>query len=496
MASHNTVTITGGNASYVQLNFKDIEMRRVLNDKYSFFLSKAVHMASYKKGHWNGNIYFLTPQNKWPTGLIPQLKETCKEMGVDLVDARPPVESLKPTPAIIKDFIKSLNLTYEPYDYQMKSFITAVLKGRSLCISPTSSGKSLMIYLYVMWHRRLNPDQPALILVPSKSLVSQLADDFVEYGYDEGGIVQIAQGVKKETAFDAKIVFSTWQSLYKQPYAYYKKLNNSVIVADEVHKFKANEVKKLFDNMPNVNNRVGFTGTLTNNDADSRIDELTLRGIFGEPKQFVTTDELMSRGKVAQLKIKMLDITYSKDTCFSLPKKYEYMDEVSFLEKHKPRNDFIINLTMKCKGSTLLLFKTIEHGKYLRDRLKEVSDKPVYFIDGSVKAAKRDEIKAAVEKEDAILVASLGTTSTGVSIKGLDNMMIVSPTKSRITVIQSIGRLLRLQKEGDNKVKFFDFADNLSTPKRTNFTYNHAKRRLEYYFEEDFHVDVTKINLK
>ena len=99
------------------------------------------------------------------------------------------------------------------------------------------------------------------------------------------------------------------------------------------------------------------------------------------------------------------------------------------------------------------------------------------------------------QQNDAIIVASYGTFSTGINIKNLHNVIFASPSKSRIRNLQSIGRVLR---KGKNKVKakLFDIADDTTHNSRKNYTLNHFIERVKIYNQEQFNYDISTINIK
>ena len=118
------------------------------------------------------------------------------------------------------------------------------------------------------------------------------------------------------------------------------------------------------------------------------------------------------------------------------------------------------------------------------------------FWPEKLSSTKPNEIRAIVEKENnAIIVASYGTFSTGINVRNLHNIIFASPSKSRIRNLQSIGRGLRL---GDNKKKavLFDIADDLRYKKHENFTLKHFRDRVRIYNEERFEYKLYNIELK
>jgi superfamily II DNA or RNA helicase len=138
-----------------------------------------------------------------------------------------------------------------------------------------------------------------------------------------------------------------------------------------------------------------------------------------------------------------------------------------------------------------------DHGMPLYELINtSARNKKVFFIYGGVNVEDREEVRAIAEKENnAIIVASYGTFSTGINIKNLHNIVFASPSKSRIRNLQSIGRVLR---KGDNKTKatLYDLADDISYKSRKNYTLNHMIERVKIYSEENFNYDIVNVTLK
>jgi superfamily II DNA or RNA helicase len=182
------------------------------------------------------------------------------------------------------------------------------------------------------------------------------------------------------------------------------------------------------------------------------------------------------------------------------PQKFEaFEDEIQYIINHDKRNNFIKNLTLDLKGNTLVLFQRVEsHGAVLHDLINSSTKdtRKVFFIHGGVDTSERELVREITEKEDnAIIVASYGTFSTGINIKNLHNVIFASPSKSRIRNLQSIGRVLR---KGKNKTKavLYDISDDCTYGSRKNYTLNHLIERIKIYNEEDFNYEITTINLK
>lgn len=267
-------------------------------------------------------------------------------------------------------------------------------------------------------------------------------------------------------------------------------------VVANCHGAKATELSKILQGATNAKYRFGLTGTLTG----MVCHEFQITGLLGSIFQANTTKELQDKGVLSNCTIYMVDLKYPADEAKQLWKetkelKKTYFDEVDFVNHHIKRQLFIRNLVCSLKGTTLILFRFREHGEWLYNLIKEkIGDsRPIYHIDGKVDAKKREEIRQELKKPDsnAILVFSVATSATGIDIKSIENL-ILSPSKSKVQTLQSIGRSLRLC-EGKNGAKVFDIVDDLRTGRRRNFLYNLAQKRLEFYTAEGFDVQFKSV---
>lgn len=338
-----------------------------------------------------------------------------------------------------------------------------------------------MIYSLVRFH--VNVKRNVLIVVPTTSLVEQMYKDFEEYGWlASKHCHKIYAGQEKYTDHD--VVISTWQSIYKEPNKFFSRFD--VVIGDEAHLFKAKSLTTLMSKLHDCKYRIGFTGTLDG----ANVNQLVLEGVFGRCSKVTRTNELMEQGHVAKLKVKIILLKH-KEQLFD-----GYQDEIDYLIEHDVRNNFIKNLTLDLKGNTLVLFNYVErHGIPLYELINSNTDNSVYLVHGGVDVNDREDIRFLTEKSDnAIIIASYGTFSTGINIRNLHNVIFASPSKSRIRNLQSIGRVLR---KGDNKSKatLYDIADDISTDRGNNYTLNHLMERVKIYSEEKFDYEIIEVQL-
>ena len=244
----------------------------------------------------------------------------------------------------------------------------------------------------------------------------------------------------------------------------------------------------------NAKYRIGTTGTLD----DSKVHKLVLEGLFGPVTSVTTTRELIDKKQLADLIIQCLILKYAKEECIQV-KRLNYQEEMDYIVSHKKRNNFIKNLTKNQTGNTLVLFQYVEkHGKILHDLIGDTLDphtRKLFFVYGGTETKDRETIRSITENENnAIIVASYGTFSTGINIRNLHNVIFASPTKSKIRILQSLGRGLRL---GDNKVKanLYDIADDFSHKEKRNFTLSHFMERINTYSEQEFDYELDHVDI-
>jgi superfamily II DNA or RNA helicase len=432
---------------------------------------------------WDGKIRLYESRTRQMyRGLVPYIKSFCEDRDYDFKYET--VQESSITLSEAKQFAQSINCKYEPRDYQLEAFVHAINKKRALLLSPTASGKSLIIYLIM---RYINVTK-ILIIVPTTSLVSQLYSDFSDYGYDSDNCIHtIFAGRDKQS--DMPVTISTWQSLYELPSSYFQQYD--AVIGDEAHLFKAKSLTHIMTSLTNAKYRIGTTGTLDG----TKTNKLVLEGLFGPVKKVITTKELMDQKHVADFSIKCLLLKHSNSIC-QAAKNFTYQQEIEYLVLNESRNKFIANLALSLSGNTLVLYQYVDkHGKILYDLINR-DDRKVFFIYGKTDVEIREEVRHIMEKEtNAIIVASYGTTSTGVNIRNLHNIIFASPSKSRIRNLQSIGRSLRTS-ETKTSATLYDIADDLRYNKKENYTLRHLTERIKIYSEEKFSFKLYKLDLK
>ena len=460
-----------------------------LSDEFTFDVPGAKFMPQYRNKYWDGKIrLFNTQTGEIYVGLLDKLVAFCRryEYEYQFVDNKfygtPFEENEMVSLEGVGDYMKTIT-RYEPRPYQIEGVHDALRFNRKLLISPTASGKSMMIYSIVRY--MVDKGHDVLLVVPTTSLVEQMFKDFEDYGWDaESYCHKIYSG--KEKYDNRPVTITTWQSIYKLEKKFFARYG--CVIGDEAHLFKSKSLVSIMTKLCDAKYRFGFTGTLDG----TQTHKWVLEGLFGPAYKIIRTDELIEKGHLAKLDIKILLIKHD-------PHKFEaFEEEVQFIIQHEKRNNFIKNLALDLKGNTLVLYSRVEsHGEVIFNLINNsVTGRKVFFVHGGVDAEHREEIRAITEKEDnAIIVASYGTFSTGINIKNLHNVVFASPSKSRVRNLQSIGRVLR---KGNNKTKatLYDIADDTTYGSRKNYTLNHLIERVKIYNEENFNYEIIPIKMR
>ena len=479
--------ISKKNEVYLSLSDLQPSESRELFEYFTFEVPGARFMPMYKNRIWDGKIRLFSPgTGEIYVGLLEYVKRYCDKRNISYILEKGVENGRDVSSEVVSGFVRSLKpkskgKSLKIRDYQIQAVQHAISRNRSLIVSPTASGKSLVIYSLVRYYQMAG--EQILILVPTTSLVEQMYTDFQDYGWSPGTYCQrIYQGHDRKVIKD--VVISTWQSLYKMPKKYFEQFG--CVIGDEAHLFKAKSLTGIMTKLHLCKYRFGFTGTLDG----TQTHKLVLEGLFGPAKKVTTTKQLMDKKTLANLKIKCIILKHP-----NIRERMTYAEELDYLVSSESRNHFILELLRNIDGNTLCLFQLVEkHGKILYNDMK--GGENVYFVYGGTDTDQREKIRGLVEKhKNSTTIASYGTFSTGINIRNINNIVLASPSKSKIRVLQSIGRGLRRSSIKDS-ILIYDIADDISYGERRNFTLNHFTARINIYNEEQFNYEISRIKLK
>jgi len=456
-----------------------------------------------KKRVWDGNISFIK-RNKVPSGLWKEVVDVCKEYDFKL--SMNGITNLFNTDIQESDFIEWVNEFFKnsdmkPRDYQINAAFKILKYRRCLAELATSAGKTLISFMIVAYMFDKLNKKKILFIVPNVSLVLQATGDFEEYNKSKVQlrVQQIYSGAKIRKS--SNIVIGTYQSLVKKDEDYFKQFD--VVMVDETHKAKANSIQKIMDKCWHCDYRFGLSGTIPKR---GTVNRLSLMSAMGPLVTQVKANYLQDEGHIAKCKVLQIHMDYATDKqkeSFAflsknpLDRQRLFSLEQNFINENENRLDFVSHVVKKSTSNSLVLFHKIVYGEKLYQKLRKITNKKVYYVDGSINSDLREEFKKRMEKnDDVIIVASYGTFSTGISIKNIHNVFFTESFKSEVIIRQSIGRGLRKHSAKD-VVKIYDFIDDLrykdSDIDWVNYIYRHGMERRKIYKEEKFPYEVQNI---
>lgn len=463
-------------ALHVKIITDNREYLSSIKDKFSGHVEGYLFNPMYKTGRWDGKIYLFNTNTKLlPYGLLLDLisfhKKDWKHLEIT-VDQE------------VKDLFKGKKLelveelSFKPYDYQKECINSCLNTTKGIIVSATASGKSLQISYVLKTLFENNIIGKAILIVPSIGLVTQFYNDMKDYGIDVSNVGRVGDKLRE---FDKPLTISTWQSL-KNCIEVMDQYD--CVIVDEVHTCKAKILAEIVKAAVNAKYRLGFTGTMP----FSELDQLQVKSYLGPViKEFKSAD-LATKGYVSKCLIKLLNYHYASNP------KGDYNEVKDSIFTNTNRISTIREIIGKSDGSILLLVGKVEsEGVVLQKALEKhpsMKGRRIVFLSGRDGADVREEWRKETDgSDDVVLIATYGIFSTGISIKSLRHLILASPFKSKIRIIQSIGRILRLHADKIYGATVWDICDQVKYLKE------HSLIRIKHYSKERFEmeeIDITE----
>jgi superfamily II DNA or RNA helicase len=500
---------------------------------FSFFEEGYKYDPEFKYGSWDGKKYLFNKKDlSFSIGLIPRvffkIKEIAAYFTINLDQSvRRIFESPngKLTPDDITEYARSLNIINNdgdpivPFDHQIDILDKALNVRRASLVACTSAGKSLSIYLlcrYVIEKENGN----VLLIVPNKALVEQMYKDF-RYGYGWGKDIdnhfsRIHSDIKGKDAltpakkkkmedlgidpntFYKDNIISTWQSLQNKDESFFKRF--SAVIVDECHGTKADKLLEILTYCVNATIKVGVSGTIP---LEGLAPHLIESGL-GKRYDIIRAHQLIDAGILTPVTIKSIRIPYDQKSVSKIHRE-KYDGQVSLLtnngSKSRVIEELIRNGNINTSQNTIVLFNKVDPLFYFKDKFSEMFPEfncSVY--EGSTKLEVREEVRNTLEQGVGNLVfASFGTMKQGVNIKLLHNIIFAECSKSMITIVQSVGRLLRKHPDKTHATCYdiYDDASYWTKPwkagkepeHKLNYSMSHYMSRKEFYEYEKFPIE-------
>ena len=470
----------------VKIDGVDPSTRRKLSQKVEFFVPHAKYQPAYRLGRWDGKKTYCDVGGRTYLNLLDQLLPILSANGYDVE---------------VDDYRQSYDFKFEKIDKDSYSHVVWP-KGHPLCgkpvelrehqvsvvndyleniqsisICPTAAGKTVISTILA---HKVESYGKSVLIVPSKDLVTQTEEDYINFGLDVG----VYFGDRKDLTRTHTIC--TWQSLESlrkatkegtAPIGLDEFLDGVVcVIVDEVHRLKGNVLQELLSGpFANIPIRWGLTGTLPEDD----IGKMALLTCLGPVNGVIKATDLQEKGYMAKLHINVWQLNDLGETAFG-----NYQSELKWLTTNRSRLKFLadqIASITENDNNTLVLIDRIETGEILHELIPNS-----VFIYGDVKSKDRKtEYKSIQNTDNKVVIASYGVASTGISINRIFNLVLFEPGKSFVRVIQSIGRGLRVA-EDKEFVNVYDIASTCKYSKK------HLTKRKAFYKEAGYPFKVEK----
>lgn len=471
----------------VNVHIRDIDLptKKALVKEVEFFLPQARYSAAYKLGRWNGCTSFCTLGGKTYLNALDKLLPVLQDRGYEFEIEDQRAFHKFDFQAIDETYLSDLtwpfghrfaNQSIVMRDYQVEAINVCLQNLQGVNVLPTSAGKTLVT---ATLSKIVEPHGRSIVIVPNKNLVQQTEEDYRNIGLDVG----VLYGDRKE--YDCQHTICTWQSLNVLDKKHKDSLDNLqmdvflkdlvCIICDECHAVKdQNILHKLMTTVfKNIPIRWGLTGTIPEED----FKQMGLFTAIGPQIGALTAKELQDKGVLAQCHVSVLqtqeNLQYGN-----------YQEELKYLLTDDKRLAWMAGVIEEISqsGNTLVLVDRIETGQKLYNQISNS-----VFISGEMKSKdRREHYKEINFSDNKIMIATYGTTSTGISINRIFNLVLVEAGKSFVRTIQSIGRGLRMADDKD-RVDIYDLCSKMK------FSNNHLNKRKQFYKNAQYPFTVQKV---
>ena len=456
----------------------------------------------YKMKVWDGKLHFFSIQNnEIGIGLYDKIYEFARKGNYTIMDTF--VEGNQITKSQFQKFVDWLELPFPLRPYQFEAAYEACVRKRVNIHISTAGGKSLVIYIICRFLEKQN--KKVLLIAPQTQLTEQMRGDFEEYGWNTDKYCRTIYGGQIKN-FSTTVSIATWQTMMNEITKTKEgKLMISefdCIIVDEAHMAAGKSIQTISKYCINASYRFGFSGTYPQPNTP---DWFSIVGAFGPIKTFADYKHLQEHGYISKIKIYNLLLSYPKQDKVALYNTAgtDYQKQNDFIYGNASRNDFILKLVQKMESNCLILFtKKEKHGYIVKNILEQqLKDKKIIYLDGDTPVDEREDVRKLIEtRNDIVLLASYGILSAGWNVKNLHNIIFASGYKSKVKVLQSIGRGLRLHKDKDY-LKLFDIIDDFSFSDKKNSIHfinhsiRHSREREGFYNEQGWDFNTVKIKI-
>jgi len=255
--------------------------------------------------------------------------------------------------------------------------------------------------------------------------------------------------------------------------------NGSVI--SNCHTSNAKVLRDILYGCHNASFRIGMTGTMPSN----KLDELNVMSYIGPVLKTFRGRDLADLGYISKCTVKMIHIEYTDEPSGD----YQNVRDEVFLKEY--RVGLIKHIISETPNSILILVEKVEkEGDPLTDIIREsFPNKKVVFLSGRDSSEERERWRNDMnDNDDIVIIATYPVMQQGTNIKSLRTIILASPTKSFIRVIQSLGRVLRKHVSKElGGAELYDLGDECK------YLTDHAEKRERHYEKERHEIKIIKL---
>ena len=149
---HYKMHISKKNEVYLVLKNLEPSTKQELTEFFTFEVPGAKFMPTFRNRIWDGKIRLFSPATgEIYVGLLEYIKSFCQRNEIDYILEEGVEDERNVVRQVVRGFIKSLKpksqgKSLNVRDYQIDAVYHAIARNRALLVSPTASGKSLIIY--------------------------------------------------------------------------------------------------------------------------------------------------------------------------------------------------------------------------------------------------------------------------------------------------------------------------------------------------------------
>ena len=472
----------------VKLEGLDLTTRKDLVNKFKYEIPGARYLPAVRLGRWDGKVPYFNLGGTTYINLLPDILPILDQRGYDVE-----VEDVRDYRTTF-DFEQVNEDTFthilwpkghpavgEPIvlrDYQIEIINKFLENPQCMQEVATGAGKTIMT---AALSASVEKYGRSIVIVPSKSLVTQTEADYINMGLDVG----VLFGDRKE--YTKTHTICTWQSLnalvknsknYETDVTIGEFIEDVVcVMVDEAHSAKADALKSMLTTIfAHVPIRWGLTGTIPKEDYAFQALNCCIGPVIGK----LSASELQEAGHLSNCHVNIVQLA-------DYVEYKDYQAELKYLLETEDRLDYIADLISKIAetGNTLVLVDRVGPGKLLTSKIQNA-----VFVSGATKAKDRkDEYDDVAISDDKVIVATYGVAAVGINIPRIFNMVLLEPGKSFGRVIQSIGRGIRKAEDKD----FVQIWDITSTCK---FAKRHLTKRKAFYKDANYPFSIEKAEWK